>query len=157
MSITQLWLVYLASTFIIFLERDITSENHGTPVHISTFTFSSYFQLHFFLLRWSFVNDKAGGIDNSSVLVGSNVTCCVCAGPRQPRHQFGKNFCALDTVLYLFESSWYVNLGMFTEGNLLLRYISPSTWGNQRKVRELSSSPYQANFGRRCRGLKSTS
>src|SRR4051812_22137551 len=35
------------------------------------------------------------------------------------------------------------NLGIFTEGNLLLRYISPSTWGNQREVREPSSSLYQ--------------
>ena len=32
--------------------------------------------LHFYLLRWSFVNDKAGGIDNSSVLVGCIVICC---------------------------------------------------------------------------------
>src|SRR3954465_11862413 len=80
----------------------------------------------------------------------------VCAGPLQPRLQSGNNFCAVDTVLYLFESSWYDNLGIFTEGNLLLRYISPSTLGNQREVRELSSSPYQANFWRRCRGLHST-
>ena len=31
-----------------------------------------------YLLRWSFVNSKAGGIDNPSVLLGSKVTCCVC-------------------------------------------------------------------------------
>src|ERR1041384_85862 len=31
----------------------------------------------FYLLRRSFVNDKAGGIDNSSVLIGSKVICFV--------------------------------------------------------------------------------
>src|ERR1043165_7141859 len=30
--------------------------------------------------------------------------------------------------------------------NLPLHYISPGTWGNQRGVREVSSSPYQASF-----------
>ena len=69
--------------FIVIWERDITSENHGTPVHLhiivhthnllSAFTFFSTF----YLLRSSFVNDKAGGIENSSVLVGSKVICCV--------------------------------------------------------------------------------
>ena len=33
-------------------------------------------KFHFYLLRWSFVNDKARGNDNSSVLVGSKVICC---------------------------------------------------------------------------------
>src|SRR3954470_14693461 len=47
------------------------------------------------------------------------------------------------TILYLLESYWFNNLGIFTEGNLLIRYISPSTWGNQQGARELSSSPYQ--------------
>src|SRR3954466_6286543 len=36
-----------------------------------------------------------------------------------------------------------LNLSIFAKGNLLLRYITPFTWGNQREVRELSSSPYQ--------------
>src|SRR3954466_4525934 len=49
---------------------------------------------------------------------------------------------AVVTFLYLLESYWFDNLGIFTEGNLLLHYISPSTWRNQRGVRELSS-PYQ--------------
>src|SRR3954463_13997943 len=43
---------------------------------------------------------------------------------------------AVVTFLYLLESYWFDNLGIFTEGNLLLRYISPSTWGNQRGVRD---------------------
>src|SRR3954466_12275522 len=28
-----------------------------------------------------------------------------------------------------------LNLGIFTKGNLPLRYISPSTWGNQQRAR----------------------
>src|ERR1043165_3676115 len=48
-----------------------------------------------------------------------------------------------DTYLYLLESYWSIlNLSIFAKGNLLLRYISPSTWGNQRGARELSSSSY---------------
>ena len=36
---------YLASIFIVFWERDITSENHGTPVHLHiTVTPLIYFQ-----------------------------------------------------------------------------------------------------------------
>src|SRR3954462_3151753 len=51
------------------------------------------------------------------------------------------------TFLYLLESYWStLNLSMFAKGNLLLRYISPSTWGNQREVRELSS-PYHLTMG----------
>src|SRR3954469_837227 len=94
-------------------------------------------------------------MDNSSVLDGSKVTCCV-GRPTATRPQSDNNFCAVDTFLYFCESSWFDNLGIFTEGNLLLRYISPSTWGNQREVRELSSSPYQANFWRHCRGFQGT-
>src|ERR1041385_1652908 len=50
-------------------------------IFISLFTslvyFSSCYHYHY-LLRYSFVNSKAGGIDNSSVLVGSKVICiCV--------------------------------------------------------------------------------
>src|ERR1043165_3345426 len=44
-------------------------------IFTSLFTPTIYFQLY--LLRLSFVNDKAGGIDNSSVLVGSKVICSV--------------------------------------------------------------------------------
>src|SRR3954465_10544683 len=74
--------IYLASTFIVFWERDITSENHGTLVHlhITVYILSLLFSCYHYhyLLRLSFVNRKAGGIDNSSVLVGSKVICiCV--------------------------------------------------------------------------------
>ena len=75
--------------FIVFWERDITSEHHGTPVHITIIDHIRYLLSAFYLLLaaipitiitcvWSFVNDKAGGIDNLSVLVGSKVICiCV--------------------------------------------------------------------------------
>src|ERR1043165_7389576 len=37
-----------------------------------------------------------------------------------------------DTYLFLLESYWSIlNLSIFAKGNLLLRYIKPSTWGNQ--------------------------
>src|SRR3954462_11265478 len=58
LSIGQLLFVYLASTFIVFWERDITSENHGSPVHLhitvytlnllSVFTFSYHY---YYLIR----------------------------------------------------------------------------------------------------------
>src|SRR3954470_14689786 len=86
----------------------------------------------------SFVNSKAGGIDNPSVLVGSKVICC-CVQVHVKRH---------DTYLYLLESYWSIlNLKIFAKRNLLLRYISPSTWGNQR-----GTESHQANLWRRCRG-----
>src|SRR3954453_4610160 len=76
---------------IVFWERDITSEHHRTPVHIYNivytryqFTFSIYFSVAITIIIipcvLSFVNNKAGGIDNSFVLVGS-ISICVCARP----------------------------------------------------------------------------
>src|SRR3954466_592777 len=95
--------VYLASTFIVFWERDITSESHGTPVHIST----TVYTLNLLLVLLSvttiiisrvdpFVNGKAGGIDNPSVLVGSKVIC-ICVQFHVKRR---------DTFLYFCESYW---------------------------------------------------
>src|SRR3954471_13770458 len=40
----------------------------------------------------------------------------------------------------------YSTLASLLRENFPLLYISPYTWGNQRGVRELSSSPYQASF-----------
>ena len=77
------------SCFIVFWERDITSEHHETPVHITIIDHIRYLPFRFLLTIavipitiitcvWSFVNYKAGGIDNLSVLVGSKVICiCV--------------------------------------------------------------------------------
>src|SRR4051812_18226785 len=39
-SLTVRVLHYLTSTFIVFWERDITSEHHGTPVHIHTIVYT---------------------------------------------------------------------------------------------------------------------
>src|ERR1041385_7523136 len=77
--------------FIVFWERDITSEHHEIPVHTTTTVYTinllSVFTFQFLSLSiiiipciLSFVNNKAGGIDNSSELVGSKAIC-VCAGP----------------------------------------------------------------------------
>ena len=75
------------SCFIVFWERDITSEHHETPVHITIIDHIRYLLFRIFIAIipitiitcvWSFVNYKAGGIDNLSVLVGSKVICiCV--------------------------------------------------------------------------------
>src|SRR4051812_40181561 len=158
-SLTVRVLHYLTSTFIVFWERDITSEHHGTPVHIHTIVHTLNLLLvltctcTFYLLRRSFVNNKAGGIDNSFVLVGSKVICfCVQV---HVNYLAQINFWRSCHLLVFLRVLLETNLGIFTEGNLLLLYISPSTWGNQREVREISS-PYQANFWRRCRGLQST-
>ena len=78
----------LHSYLIVFWERDITSELHGTPVHISTIIYTSIIYCFYFLSFAittiistrvsSFVNNKNRGIDNPSVLVGSKVICfCV--------------------------------------------------------------------------------
>src|SRR4051812_48868970 len=74
------------------------------------------------------------GIDNSSVLVGSKVTCFVCRFT-STSYQSGNNFCAVDTYLYLCESCRFDNLGIFTEGNCCYPTSQPSTWGNQRGAR----------------------
>ena len=42
--------VYLASTFIVFWERDITSENHGTPVHLHIIVHTTIYFLLLLLL-----------------------------------------------------------------------------------------------------------
>src|SRR3954467_6229848 len=93
------------------------------------------------------------GLTTPLYSLGAKLFVVLCRSTSSPYPE--ASFCAVDTNLYLLESCWFDNLGIFTEGNLRLYYISPSTWGNQRGVRELSS-PYQANFWRRCRGLKST-
>src|ERR1044072_2214691 len=43
-----------------------------------TISFQFYFTKYPFISCVDPVNSKAGGIDNSSVLVGSKVICCVC-------------------------------------------------------------------------------
>src|SRR3954464_5269142 len=77
--------------FIVFWERDITSEHHGTPVHIlitvytliyfSAFTFSCYYHYHYPLCFLSFVNNKTGEIDNLSELHWEQSYLCLSACP----------------------------------------------------------------------------
>src|SRR3954470_7289714 len=75
----------------------------------------------------SFVNNKAGGIDNLSVLVGSKVICCVCRST--PTANLWRR-CHLPVVVGVLLDT---NLGILTEGNLLLSTSQPSTLGNQRR------------------------
>src|ERR1041385_2342809 len=138
------------SSFIVFWERDITSEHHVSR-SISLLLFQTIFT---FLLLLAiivtcvlpFVNNKTGEIDNLSELCWEKSYLCLCAGPGQ-----GSNFCLkqchcfLATYLSSPESYWSIlNLGIFIVGNLPLRCISPSTWENQRRVKQLSSLAYQS-------------
>src|ERR1041385_378214 len=111
--------------FIVFWERDITSEHHRTPVHITTTVYTIYLLsvFTFPLLSLSiiiipcvlsFVKNKAGGIDNSSVLVGSKAIC-VCAGP-------GEASDYLRTAPHL-PNHLLVDLGVLRETILKPRYL----------------------------------
>src|SRR4051812_20370306 len=113
-------------------------------IFTSLFTPSIYFQslLSFELLSLALIlcKKKAGGIDNSSVLIRSKVTCCVC----RSRSISG----AVDTYLSFLESYWLIlNLSIFAKGNLPLHCISPSTWGNQQGTRSLSLVQLQDFWG----------
>ena len=78
--------------FIIFWERDITSEHHvSRSISSSLFTRSFTFLLLLSVAIiiscvWSFVNNKTGEIDNLSELRWEQSYLCLCAGPRQLRH-----------------------------------------------------------------------
>ena len=79
-------------------ERDITSERDDSPVHIFIivytvpiycfyFPFSCNYYFHPCFL--SFVNSKAGEIDNLSELIGSKVICVlVCRSTSTPRQKW---------------------------------------------------------------------
>src|SRR3954463_2592894 len=81
----------------------------------------------------------AGGIDNPSVLVGSKVVF-FCVQVHVKRR---------DTFLYFCESYWRQTLVSSPREIVATLHLKPSTWGNQRGARS-----HQANFWRRCRGLK---
>ena len=77
--------------FIVYWERDITSECHDALVHIIIISLHRCYLLCSFSFSctfisscvWPFVNNKAGEIDNLSVLVGSKVTCVLVCRSRQ--------------------------------------------------------------------------
>ena len=145
LSIVQLWFVYLASTFIVFWERDITSEHHGTPVHISTivytFTLLSAFT---FLLK--------------SLLPFQHCVLILC---KQQDRRDWQPLCTRWEQSYLLCVQVHVNLvsirqqflapltttcisvsptGSITSGSSLrefaaILHLKPFTWGNQRGAR----------------------
>ena len=74
---------------IVFLERDITSESHGTPVHISIIVYTVHLYCFYLLsiaititistlVFWPFVNNKTGEIDNLSDSLGAKLFAFVC-------------------------------------------------------------------------------
>src|ERR1041384_2050583 len=113
-------------------------------IFTSLFTPTIYFQLLLFLVHFiscvnTFVNDNAGGIDNSSVLVGRKVICCVQV---HVKHR--------DTLCISLESYWRQTLVSLLRE--ICHYLhQPSTWGNQRG--ELTTL-HQENSWRRCLGFK---
>src|ERR1041385_7770608 len=67
----------------------------------------------------------------------------MCAGPRQ---LLARQFLALlPPTCRTWSPTGDIDLGIFTEGNLLLATSQPSTWSNQRGARS-----HQDNFWRRC-------
>ena len=90
---------------------------------------------------WSFVNSKAGGIDNPSVLVGSKVTCCVCRSTStsyQPATISG----AVDIYLYFLWVLRRQTLVSSPREIATTLHLKPSTWGNQRGARSHQSLIY---------------
>ena len=83
--------------------RSIFTSLFTATIYLSAFTFTSTF---FYLLRSSFVNDKAGGIDNSSVLVGSKVICSVQVQVKEATFVLKMVPLFLCHLVYLFESYW---------------------------------------------------
>ena len=67
--------------------RSILPSLFTTSIYIHVFYFQLQSLLPFYFVFLSFVNSKAEGIDNPSILVGSKVTCCVCRSrsSKQPR------------------------------------------------------------------------
>ena len=121
----QMWFFYLASTFIVFRERDITSENHGTPVHlhiiVHTLNLLSVFTFKVPLLSLALILCKRQGRRNWQLLCTrwEQSYLFLCAGPRQLPSQemnFRRRCHLLVSLWVLLET----NLGIFTEGNLLL-------------------------------------
>src|SRR3954469_20224027 len=66
----------------------------------------------------------------------------LCAGPRQ-LPSLNKFLAPLAPSCISWSPTGSITLVSSPRENLLVHYISPSTWGDQRGVRELSSSPYQ--------------
>src|SRR5664279_475084 len=95
---------------------------------LSVFTFI-VFNLIFQTIRLILFIRQDGKIDNLPGSLGTRGFCVLCVGPFN---------LAKDLYSYGFD-----NLGFITEGNLLLHYIIPSTWGSQRTSVDASgSSPY---------------
>ena len=147
------------SCFIVFWERDITSEHHETPVHITiidhihyllsviTYYCKNYLSLLSLLL---ILCELQGRRDWQPLCTRWEQSYLyLCAGPRwlliAPL--------AIDTYLLNLGVSGDSILGIFAKGkHFYLLHLTPSTWGNQRGVR----GPSRSIFWRRCRGLHSS-
>ena len=108
LSIAQLWYFYLASTFIVFWERDITSENHGTPVHLHIIVHTLNL-LSVPLLSLALILCKRQGRRNWQLLCTrwEQSYLYLCAVPCQ----------APWYLLVFLRVLLETNLGIFTEGN----------------------------------------
>src|SRR4051812_46290056 len=86
----------------------------------------------------SFVKNKAGGIDNPFVLVGSKVICCVCRSTTTANLWRRWHLPVVAGVLL------ETNLGIFTEGNCYYLHLNLPLWvtNEGREAIVLFSGPY---------------
>ena len=144
--------------FTVFWERDISSESHGTPVHISTlvytFAFTTSFPFscttHIFPLCLILCKQQAREIDNLSELVGSKVICilvCRSTSTGVLKQISG----AVATYLLSLESYWRQTLvSSPREIYRCVHHNLPLGVTNK----EVLSAPIKTNFWGRCRGLQ---
>src|SRR5664279_5505207 len=97
----------------------------------SVFTFTAFNHI-FHTIRLIFCFQQEGKIDNLPGSLGTRKFCVLCVGPFN-----------LAEALY---SYWFDNLGFITEGNLLLHYFTPYTWGSQRVSSALSPRSGSVSF-----------
>src|ERR1041385_1921116 len=121
------------SSFIVFWERDITSEHHGSRsislllfrryIYFPAFTFSCYhYPLCFTLCKTT----RPERLTTSLNFVGNKVIC-VCVQVHIS--------CAADTYLSSPESYWRQTLVSSLRETCCCATSQPSTWGNQRRAR----------------------
>src|SRR3954471_3443316 len=113
------------SLFIVFWERDITSERHGTPVHISTtvytlsllsvFTFCCIHHYHYLLHL--ILCKQQGRRDCQPLCTRWEQSYLMCVQVHVNIVSYRQHFLAPLTPSSISASSSETNLGIFTEGN----------------------------------------
>src|SRR3954469_17276007 len=128
---------WVPSTFIVFWERDITSENHGTPVHLHIIVYTLSL-LSVFTLSSTFIScidpfetARPEELTTPLYALGAKLFVSVCRSTSSV---------VTPTCISWSPTGSILNLSIFAKGNLLLRFIKPSTWGNQQRELPLCNS-----------------